>query len=196
MRVEILANDRASFLKPMADGLARMEALRLSGLKYRVLDGSYTSDEMLAIFRRSGALLLAHSESFGLPICEAQACGALVFMPNLNWTTAHWLGRDYYSKREPRCSSNFVIYENDPVLLAERLRSAAVEFNPRRVRETFIETQPELFRGDREELSDFLRKVDSGEIHARLHPSHRSIGRPVAANGFKSAMPPIRAASG
>lgn len=161
----------------------QMEALRLSGVKYRVLEGNYTSDEMLAVFRQSGALMLAHAESFGLPICEAQACGALIFTPDLNWTTAHWLGREYYTKREPRCSSNFVVYENDPVLLAERLRSAAREFDPQHVRQTFIETQPEMFRGDRAELSDFLSKVDSGEIHARLHPSHRSIGRPAAANG-------------
>ncbi len=174
----------------------QMEALRLSGVKYRVLEGSYTSDEMLAIFRRSGALMLAHAESFGLPICEAQACGALIFTPDLNWNTAHWLGRDYYSKREPMCSSNFVVYENDPVLLAERLQLAAAEFNPQRVRETFIETQPELFRGDRAELSDFLSKVEAGEIHARLHPSHRGIGRPVAVSALKSAMPPVRAVSG
>ena len=43
----------------------QMEALRLSGVKYRVFEGSYTSDEMLAICRRSGALMLAHAESFG-----------------------------------------------------------------------------------------------------------------------------------
>jgi len=170
------------FEQPRGDFLKfreiQMEALRIAGVKYRVLEGSYTRDEMLAIFRRSAVLMLAHSESFGLPICEAQACGALIFTPDLNWTTAHWLGRDYYSKREPMCSPNFVVYENDPELLAERLKSAASTFNPQQVRKTFIDTQPELFLGDRTELADFLSKVESGEIHARLHPAHRGIGRP------------------
>ncbi len=156
----------------------QLEALRTSGVKYRVLEGSYTRDEMLAVFRRSAVLMLAHAESFGLPICEAQACGALIFTPDLYWTTAHWLGTDYYSKREPNCSSNFVLYENDPVLLAERLKAAAANFNPDLVRKTFIETQPEMLRGDRAELANFLSKVQSGEIHAGLHPSHRMIGRP------------------
>lgn len=155
----------------------QLEALRIAGVKYRVLEGSYTRDEMLAVFRRSAVLMLAHAESFGLPICEAQACGALIFTPDLNWATAHWLGTDYYSRREPNCSSNFVLYENDPVMLAERLKSAAENFNPEQVRKTFIETQPEMLLGDRAELADFLSKVKSGEIHARLHPYHDKIGR-------------------
>ena len=159
----------------------QLEALRLAGLKYEVLKGSYTSDEMLAVFRRSSALMLAHAESFGLPICEAQACGCLIFTPDLNWNTAHWLGRNYYSKRVPRCSPNFIVYKNDPVSLAASLKAAAKSFDASRVRETFIATQPEMFRGDRSELAAFLEKIASGEIHSRLHPSHWSIGRPPTA---------------
>lgn len=156
----------------------QLEALEMSGLKYEILNGRYTRDEMLAVFRRSAVLMLAHAESFGLPICEAQACGCLIFTPDLHWNTAHWLGKDYYVKREPKCSPNFVVYENDAKHLAERLKSAAANFNPARVRETFISTQPELFRGDRAELMNFLEKLSSGKIHSRLHPEHRPIGRP------------------
>lgn len=137
------------------------------------------ADEMLAIFRRSAVLMLAHAESFGLPICEAQACGCLIFTPDLNWTAAHWLGKDHYAKREPNCSSNFIVYENDPVLLAERLKTAGETFNPEQVRNTFLELQPELYMGDRTALADFLGKVEEGEISSELHHSHRHIGRPV-----------------
>lgn len=157
----------------------QLEALKISGLKYEILQGRYTRDEMLAVFRRSAVLMLAHAESFGLPICEAQACGCLIFTPDLHWNTAHWLGKNYYIKREPKCSSNFVVYENDPTKLAERLQEAAANFNPARVREVFISTQPELFRGDRAELQSFLDKLRSGKIHSKLHPEHRGIGRPV-----------------
>jgi glycosyltransferase involved in cell wall biosynthesis len=156
----------------------QLEALKMSGLKYEVLEGSYTRDEMLAVFRRSSVLMLAHAESFGLPICEAQACGCFIFTPDLHWNAAHWLGKDYYIKREPKCSPNFVVYENDPKHLAERLRSAAANFNPERVRDTFISTQPELFSGDRAEVLNFLEKLASGKIHSRLHPGYRTIDRP------------------
>lgn len=166
----------------------QLEALRIAGVKYRVLEGSYTRDEMLAVFRRSAVLMIAHAESFGLPICEAQACGALIFTPDLNWTTAHWLGRDYYSRREPNCSSNFVVYENDPARLAERLKAAAATFNPQQVRQTFIDTQPELFRGDRTELAGFLRKVETGEVHSKLHPAHRDIGRSTSVRSEDSSL--------
>jgi len=156
----------------------QLEALRIAGVKYEVLEGSYTREEMLAVFRRSAVLMLAHAESFGLPICEAQACGALVFTPDPHWNTAHWLGKDYHTRREPTCSPNFVVYENDAASLARQLKSAATNFNPARVRETFIATQPELFRGDRSELASFLRKVKAGEIHSQLHHSHWPVGRP------------------
>jgi glycosyltransferase involved in cell wall biosynthesis len=155
----------------------QMEAIRLAGVKHEQLQGKYTRDEMLAVYRRSGALMLGHAESFGLPICEAQACGCLIFTPDPHWPTAHWLGRDYMSKRAPTFTENFVVYENDPALLAAELKKAAANFNPERVRARFLEQQPELFRGDRAALSDFLGKVKSGEVHSTLHPEHRNVGR-------------------
>ncbi|MEO7366569.1 MAG: hypothetical protein ABIZ36_01345 [Gemmatimonadaceae bacterium] len=155
----------------------QLEALEISGLKYQILEGSYTREEMLAVFRRSAVLMLAHAESFGLPICEAQACGALVFTPDLHWNTAHWLGKDLYINREPKCTPNFVVYENDPQSLAEQLKSAAANFNPTLVRETFISSHPELFHGDKAELVKFVENLASGQIHSRLHPDHGEIGR-------------------
>lgn len=155
----------------------QLEALEMSGVKYEIMEGDYTREEILAVFRRSSVLMLAHAESFGLPICEAQACGALIFTPDLNWNTAHWLGKDYYVKRTPKCTTNFVVYENDPQSLAQRLQSAALNSKPAQIRETFISQQPELFRGDRAELLNFLEKLMSGKIHSRLHQEHRAIGR-------------------
>ncbi len=160
----------------------QLEAIRIAGVKHEQLEGSYTRDEMLAVYRRSSALLLAHSESFGLPICEAQACGCLIFTADPHWPTAHWLGRNYTAKRSPSFSSNFIVYENDPLVLAERLKEAAAAFDPDRVRATFLEHQPELYYGDRAELAKFLEKVRSGEVHSRLHSAHRDVGREKAAS--------------
>ena len=61
-----------------------------------------------------------------MPMCELQACGSLVFTPDPYWPASHWLGDDYYLKREPSLSLNFVVYENDAGKLAERIRAAAV----------------------------------------------------------------------
>jgi len=155
----------------------QLEALEISGVRYEMLEGRYARDELLAVFRRSSALLLAHAESFGLPICEAQACGCMIFTPDPHWVTAHWLGEDYTTKREPTLSRNFVTYRNDPESLARELRHARDNFHPQRVRETFERVQPRMFRGDRRALGNFLDRVQSGAIHSRLHEAHSLIGR-------------------
>jgi hypothetical protein len=158
----------------------QLEAIRLSGVDHVTLDGSYTMDEIRAIYRKTAIYFLASPESFGLPICELQACGSLVFAADPHWPASHWLGDDYYAKREPMLSPNFVIYENDPEVLAETIRKTAMTFDPGRVRERFVEYQPYFFRGDREALRVFLSQVDSGAIHSRLHKEHCNIGRNVS----------------
>jgi glycosyltransferase involved in cell wall biosynthesis len=115
---------------------------------------------------------LAFTESFGLPICELQACGCRIYMPDPHWASSHWISENGYGPREPKYSSNFVVYENDAELLAERIREEARTFDPAAVRATFERVQPQLLHGDRAALSDFLARVEDGTIHSRLHKSH------------------------
>jgi hypothetical protein len=153
------------------------EAVRKSGVKHMKLQGRYPRSEIRAIYRKASAFLMTRSEAFGLPVSEVQACGSKVFLPDPHWAAAHWLGENFHEKREPRLSSNFVVYENDADALAAELRAAADAFNPQEVRETFIREQPQLHYGDHAELKNFLAKVEKGEIHSRLHGEHYHIGR-------------------
>jgi len=124
---------------------------------------------------------MAHAEAFGLPICEVQACGSKIFMPDPHWAAAHWIGDEYHTRRQPRFTSNFVIYENDPAALAKKLLDESASFDPKTVRQTFVAEQARMFKGDREELSHFLEMVRKKEIHSRLHQEHWRIGRPIPA---------------
>jgi hypothetical protein len=155
----------------------QLEAVKHAGVKYQRLEGRYPRSEIRAIYRKAGAFLMSRSEAFGLPISEVQACGSLVLLPDPHWAAAHWLGDNFYIKREPALTSNFVVYENDADALAGRLRTAAENFNPALVRETFIREQPQLYYGDGDELRRFLDRVENGEIHSRLHSEHYPIGR-------------------
>lgn len=155
----------------------QLEALRIAGVNYVVLEGKYAVDDIRAIYRRTSAYFLASSESFGLPICELQACGSLVFTPDVSWAQGHWLDDDSASASEPRLSPNFVVYERDPEKLAARIRLAASSSNPGAVLATFMECQPHFLHGDRAVLAEFLAGVDSGRIHAGLHTAHAPIGR-------------------
>jgi len=159
----------------------QLEAVKKSGVKYQKLEGRYPRSEIRAIYRKAGAFLMSRSEAFGLPVSEVQACGSLVFLPDPHWAAAHWLGDNFYIKREPSLTSNFVVYENDVDALAASLQSASENFDPLRARETFIREQPQLYFGDAAELSKFLERVQNGEIHSRLHSEHYPIGRNVTA---------------
>ena len=159
----------------------QLEAVKKSGVKHQKLEGRYPRSEIRAIYRKAGAFLMSRSEAFGLPVSEVQACGSLVFLPDPHWAAAHWLGDNFYIKREPSLTSNFVVYENDVDALAASLQSASENFDPLRARETFIREQPQLYFGDAAELSKFLERVQNGEIHSRLHSEHYPIGRTVTA---------------
>ena len=159
----------------------QLEAVKKSGVKYQKLEGRYPRSEIRAIYRKAGAFLMSRSEAFGLPVSEVQACGSLVFLPDPHWAAAHWLGDNFYIKREPSLTSNFVVYENDVDALTASLQSASENFDPLRARETFIREQPQLYFGDAAELSKFLERVQNGEIHSRLHSEHYPIGRTVTA---------------
>jgi glycosyltransferase involved in cell wall biosynthesis len=155
----------------------QLKALEKSGIPFQVLDRPMTRDEIRAIYRKTGAFLMAHRESFGLPLCELQACGSLIFTPQPEWAGAHWMKPDLSVPGPGTHSRNFVVYANNVDNLVARLERASAEFNPARVREEFLTTQPQLYRGDRSVLSDFFRLVENGTIHSRTHTEHGLIGR-------------------
>ena len=166
--------DRPDYLASRA---VQLEALRLAGVDHVILDGRYTVGEIRAVYRRSSIFLLAACESFGLPICELQACGSRIYMPDIFWASAHWTSERVYGPRHPALSSNFVVYDENAEALAERLHAEQQAFNPAQVRETFENVQPELLHGDRKAVRDFLERVADGTIHSRLHRSHVGLGR-------------------
>jgi glycosyltransferase involved in cell wall biosynthesis len=155
----------------------QLEALRMSGVSYDVLDKPMTRDEIRAVYRKTGAFLMAHRESFGLPICELQACGSLIFTPRAEWAGAHWIKTDLKTPGPGRHSRNFVVYENDAESLARRLEQARAGFDAAGVRNEFLAAQPQLYYGDQKALGDFLTMVDEGRIDSRAHQLHGMIGR-------------------
>ncbi len=155
----------------------QIEALEKARIPYEVLDGGYSPVEIRAIYRRTGLFMLAHRESFGLPICELQACGSLIFAPHSNWAGAHWIKASPRDSGPGLHSPNFCIYDNDFDVLVAQLENVKHTFDPGRVVRTFDDHQPQLFRGDRAAVQQFLGLVQRGDIHGALHLEHAQVGR-------------------
>lgn len=155
----------------------QIEALERTRTPYTVLEGEYAIADIRSLYRKAGIFFLASKESFGLSICEVQACGALVFTPSPVWPAGHWLKSDPTSKEPGRLSPNFRVYDDSLSKLIDEINHARESFHPPNVRRTFLEAQPHLYYGDRDALGDFLSRVEDRTIHSRLHEEHVNVGR-------------------
>jgi hypothetical protein len=154
----------------------QIAALERTGIPYRILEGQFSRAEIREIYRHTAMFFLAHRESFGLPICELQACGALIVTPRQEWAGAHWIKEDLARPGPGYLSPNFLVYDDDIGKLTEQLEMVRASFDPAQNLRTFKQFHPHLFRGDPEALADFLNRVEDRSINAATHRDHANIG--------------------
>jgi hypothetical protein len=159
-----------SFRKTQIAGLER------AGVPYRILEGQFSLSEIRETYRHTGIFFLAHRESFGLPICELQACGSCIFTPRAEWAGAHWIKEDLTVPGPGYLSPNFFVYHDDIGRLTEQLEMVRSSFDPARNLRTFREFHPHLYRGDPAALAGFLSRIEDGTINSSTHLQHESIG--------------------
>ena len=155
---------------------AQIAALERTGIPYRILEGEFSRAEIREIYRHTAMFFLAHRESFGLPICELQACGALIVTPRPEWAGAHWIKEDLARPGPGYLSPNFLVYDDDIGKLTEQLEMVRSTFDPAKNLRTFKEFHPHLFSGDPEALAGFLSRVEDGTITGETHLQHEMIG--------------------
>lgn len=170
--------------KHMPERAVQIQALEAAGTPYRVLNGRFSIADIRAIYRRTSAYLVAHRESFGLPIAEIQACGGKIITPYASWCPSHWLKDDLRQAGEGEHSPNFFVYDNDSDKLVEALRRLRAEDDPQRNLEIFKKYHPQLLHGDTEQLRAFVDRVERGEITSRSHSGYADI-QPVPYAGQK-----------
>ena len=159
----------------MAERAIQVLACQETNTKYTVLHGLYPMEDIQGLYRQSSIFFLAHRESFGLPICEVQACGSYVFTPYSNWCPSHWLKADLAEPGAGILSKNFVVYNNDKQFLINEMERIKSSYDPYEALSTFKNAHPQLYRGDLEELKQFVRMVESGEIHSQCHREYSHI---------------------
>ena len=128
----------------MGERAIQILACAETGTKFEVLNGSYSIAEIRAMYRKSSVFFLSMRESFGLPICEVQACGAYVFTPHSNWQPAHWLKGDPHVPGPGTLSENFIVYGNDKEILKGQIERIKSSYDPARVTRIFRHEAPAI----------------------------------------------------
>jgi hypothetical protein len=142
---------------------------------YLVLSGRYSIENIRRIYRQSSIFFVAYRESFGLPICEVQACGSYVFTPYNDWCPSHWLKEDLSQPGPGVLPENFVVYENDKNRLKEAIRRIKASYRANAVVERFLTIHPHYFHGDVVELQRVLGMIADGTITDQTHRQHGNI---------------------
>ncbi|MFH0881284.1 MAG: hypothetical protein V2A34_16355 [Lentisphaerota bacterium] len=151
----------------------QLQALKNTKTEFIELHGQYPIMEIRKIYRRGSIYFLAHMESFGLPICELQACGARILTPRPDWCDAHRLPAQ-------SLSPNFFIYENDTDLLEKQILELRTTMNPVQNLNTFKTHHPHFLHGDMDALQVFLDKLKTHEIHAKSHLQYADLMKSIA----------------
>jgi hypothetical protein len=152
----------------------QIQACLDAGIPFKVLHGSYSMHEIRTIYRSCSLYFVAHSESFGLPICEVQACGGIILTPYARWCHAHYL-----ETPEPGCSGrlpqNFIVYNNDRQQLVSELNRLKRDYDAETALENFKRDQPHFYRGNTTELARFLAMIKAGTITSTSHRRHPTL---------------------
>ena len=159
----------------MSERAVQILACEKAKLKYVVLHGRYSMQDIRSIYRQCSMYFLAHRESFGLPICELQACGSYVFTPYANWCPSHWIKEDLAQEGPGELSPNFITYHNDMDRLISEINCIKSTYDPYQVVDTFDRYHPQLHCGNIKELERFVRMIESGEITSRSHEQYAGI---------------------
>ena len=161
--------------RDLRERAVQIQALEESRTKYTVLNGRYSIADIRRIYRQASVYFVAMRESFGLPICELQACGAHVFTPYSDWCPSHWLKADLSKEGPGELSSNFVVYGNDKDRLIGELARIKETYDADAVVANYRRNYPQFFRGDESELRGFVRKLENGEIDSQSHKKYAGI---------------------
>lgn len=152
----------------------QIQACLEAGIPFKVLHGSYSMAEIRKIYRSCSLYFIAHTESFGLPICEVQVCGGVILTPYANWCHAHYLETP---KRgcSGRLPENFIVYNNDKQQLVRELERLKRDYNAETALANFKRDQPHFYLGNPTKLARVVAMIGDGTIHSASHRHHPTL---------------------
>lgn len=140
----------------------QIKVLQDLNIKIIVLEGSYTLDEIRAIYKKAALFFVQFPEAFGLPIAECLSCGAQIITPSSSWPMSWRLDENPDIHKEGNLPNIFTVY-NDRNDLKNKLRAIQKSYNlkitPFQIFETFIKYYPHYYYGNNIQLQSVLKRI-------------------------------------
>ncbi len=142
----------------------QIKVLEQLNIKYIVLEGNYSIDEIRKLYKQSAILFLQFPEAFGMPIAECLACGVQIFTPNSGWPMSWRLDDNPKIHGPGLLPECFTVY-NDEEDLKNKLFGFKIEYNPERtpksIFDNFILNYPNLYNGNPKEVQRIIEFISS-----------------------------------
>ena len=155
-------------------------------IPYTILSGTYTHTELYRIFRKHSIYFLSMPENFGLPIVELQNCGCKVFIPKKYWASAHYINKDPYKKGDGDLNNNFVVYDNDPKILKEKIIDLKKKFSPKKIIDEFANKNQNFYSGNLLNLKKVLDEIKNNKINSMSRLDYNDLEKEIiSSSNFK-----------
>lgn len=144
----------------------QLKVLAELGIKTICLDGNYSISEIREIYKEATVYFMQSTESFGLPIAECFASGAVVFAASSSWPMSWRLDESPEIHGEGTLGEElFYVYENEQDL-REKLQQLLMEYDlaqtPARVFGQFLKIYPQYYYGRPSVLKKALANLSAG----------------------------------
>ena len=153
----------------------QIKVLKKLNIPYTILSKRYKHSEICKIYSEHSIYFLAHRESFGLPIVELQNCGCYIFTPYKRWAPSHYINKNIYSRGEGNLNSNFIIYNNDPLLLEKKIKEIRSNYSAKKVVKEFIKKNNNFYKGNLNNLRKFIKKLKTNKINYTSHQNYKNL---------------------
>jgi hypothetical protein len=137
----------------------QINALEHAGIKYILLEGSYSVEEIRAIYQQGAIYFMQSSEAFGLPLLECLSCGCQIFTPHSWWPMSWRLNESPEIHGEGILPDCFTVYNSADQLSEELIRfkeNYDLGKTPKKVFDNFISHYPDFYNGNQMETSRLL----------------------------------------
>jgi hypothetical protein len=140
----------------------QVNALKRLGIKFIVLDKTYSISEIRKIYNSASIFFLQFPEAFGVSIAECLAAGCQIFTPNMSWPMSWRLNSsndDIITETLPSCFTAYDGFDDLLKKLNDFFSDHNLETTPINIFQNFINNYPNFYFGNPKQIQKIIDEV-------------------------------------